>query len=130
MTTPYWDRTLLGAGGGRKTAEVQRSRSSVGASSSSTPASPSRRSSGYSPKPYKKRSQRVLLHDLSDPTSLPSQLAAAQQAAAAAGQGSSGRGRSVAARIGAFGGLAVFQMSPACGTQQSWLLATTGVAAG
>ena len=85
MTTPYWDRTLLGAGGGRKTAEVQRSRSSVGASSSSTPASPSRRSSGYSPKPYKKRSQRALLHDLSDPTSLPSQLAAAQQAAAAAG---------------------------------------------
>ena len=84
MTTPNWDRTLLG-GSGRKTAEVQRSRSSVGTSSSSTPCSPSRRSSGYSPKPYKKRSQRVLLHDLSDPTSLPSQLAAAQQAAAAAG---------------------------------------------
>ena len=84
MTTPNWDRTLLG-GSGRKTAEVQRSRSSVGTSSSSRLCSPSRKSSGYSPKPYKKRSQRVLLHDLSDPTSLPSQLAAAQQAAAAAG---------------------------------------------
>ena len=84
MSTPNWDRTLLG-GSGRKTAEVQRSRSSVGTSSSSNPSSPCRRSSGYSPKPYKKRSQRVLLHDLSDPTSLPSQLAAAQQAAAAAG---------------------------------------------
>ena len=35
----------------------------------------------------------------------------------------------MATRIGAFGGLEVFQMSPACGTQQSWLLATTGVAA-
>ena len=85
MSTPNWDRSLLG-GSGRKTAEVQRSRSSVGASSLSTSTSPSRKSSGYSPKPYKKRSQRVLLHDLSDPTSLPSQLAAAQQAAAAAGK--------------------------------------------
>ena len=84
MTTPHWDRTLLG-GSGRKTAEVQRSKSSVGTSSSSTSCSPSRRVSGLSPKPYKKRSQRILLHDLSDPTSLPSQLAAAQQAAAAAG---------------------------------------------
>ena len=84
MATPNWDKTLLG-GSGRKTGEVQRSRSSVG-TSSSTPSSPSRRSSGYSPKPYKKRSQRVLLHDLSDPTSMPSQLAAAQQAAAATGR--------------------------------------------
>ena len=49
-------------------------------------------------------------------------------AEAATGLGSSG---SVAVRIVAFGGLGACQMSPACGMRlQSWLLATTGVAAG